>query len=104
MSLHDARHTFATLALSSGKNPVWVSKQLGHSDPAFTLRVYAHALPTDETDLSFLDFGGTKRHPRGTKAVRAVAANRARLATPRRVRGNVARREGFEPPTLRFEA
>ena len=76
---------------------------MGHGSPEFTLRVYAHALREEEEDLSFLDFGGAQRHPGGTKAVRAVAANRARLATPRRSRENMARREGFEPPTLRFE-
>jgi hypothetical protein len=104
LRLHDARHTFASLALASGKSIRWVASQLGHGSPEFTLRVYAHALREEEADLSFLDFGGTKRHPRGTKEVRAVAANRARLATPRRSRGNMARREGLEPPTLRFEA
>ena len=31
--------------------------QLGHSDPALTLRVYTHALPTDPGDLGFVDFG-----------------------------------------------
>ena len=56
-----SRHTYATLALISGKNPVWVSRQLGHSDPAFTLRTYAHVLPQDYADLSFADFGVPKR-------------------------------------------
>ena len=31
------------------------------------MRVYAHAMPEEDVDLSFLDFGGTKRHPSGTK-------------------------------------
>ena len=43
----------------------WVSDQLGHSDPAFTLRTYTHVLQQSETDLSFVDFstfgGGTKQ-------------------------------------------
>ncbi len=36
---------------------------LGHADPALTLRVYAHVLPEEEADLSFLHFerGGTGR-------------------------------------------
>jgi integrase len=73
LRLHDARHTFASLALASGKSVRWVASQLGHSDPALTLRVYAHALREEETDLSFLDFDGTKRHARGTER-RAVAS------------------------------
>ena len=38
--LHDLRHTFATLHLDAGTNPVWVSDQLGHHDVGFTLRTY----------------------------------------------------------------
>ena len=68
------------------------------------LRVYAHALREEETDLSFLDFGGTQQHPRGTEPRRAQLARTAPRANTRRSMGNVARREGFEPPPLRFEA
>jgi hypothetical protein len=68
LRLHDCRHTFASLALASGKSVRWVASQLGHANPELTLRVYAHALREEETDLSFLDFGGTRRHPRGTRS------------------------------------
>ncbi|MGB0622128.1 MAG: tyrosine-type recombinase/integrase [Myxococcota bacterium] len=61
LRIHDARHTWATFALHAGKNIRWVSDQLGHTDPAFTLRVYALALREEETDLSFADFGGPGR-------------------------------------------
>ncbi len=83
------------VTIRSGKSVRWVASQLGHASPELTLRVYAHAMREEEADLSFLDFGGTKRHPRGTKGVWARTANRASLATPRRVKGNMARREGF---------
>ena len=39
----------------------WVAEQLGHSNPEITLRTYAHALPVDEADLSFADFGVSER-------------------------------------------
>jgi integrase len=39
---HDARHTFATIALDAGRDIGWVSKQLGHADVGFTGRVYVH--------------------------------------------------------------
>jgi hypothetical protein len=103
LRLHDARHTFASLALASGKSIRWVAAQLGHANPALTLRVYAHAMREEETDLGFLDFGGTRRHPRGTERRDAQPARSAPDATMRRARGSLARREGFEPPTLRFE-
>lgn len=54
LAFHCARHTFASLALSAGKSVRWVADMLGHADPQVTLRVYAHALPTDGADLSFL--------------------------------------------------
>jgi len=57
LRLHAARHTFATLALQAGKSVRWVADQLGHADPALTLRVYAHSLPSEGGDLAFADFG-----------------------------------------------
>ncbi len=56
LTLHSARHTWATLALRAGKSLRWIAEQLGHSDPAITLRIYAHVLPDEAVDLSFLDF------------------------------------------------
>ncbi len=49
-----ARNSFG---LHVGRNIRWVADQLGHSDPALTLRVYAHAMRNEETDLSFAEFG-----------------------------------------------
>lgn len=43
---HDARHTVATLLLSSGVHPKVVSDMLGHSSVALTLDIYSHATPT----------------------------------------------------------
>ncbi len=40
---HDLRHTCASLALASGAPITDVSELLGHSSPAITARVYAHA-------------------------------------------------------------
>jgi len=39
----------------------WVADQLGHADPALTLRVYAQVIPNDEQDPSFLNFDGPGR-------------------------------------------
>jgi len=57
LKLHATRHTWASLALESGKNVRWVADQLGHADPALTLRVYSHVLKSEERDLSFAEFG-----------------------------------------------
>ena len=41
---HDLRHTCATPLLDAGVPLVTVSKILGHSSPAVTAKIYAHAL------------------------------------------------------------
>jgi hypothetical protein len=68
----------------AGKSVRWVAAQLGHANPELTLRVYAHALREEESDLSFLDFGGTKRHPRGTAIGTAAGITKPPRANTRR--------------------
>jgi len=64
--LHCTRHTWATFALESGRSVRWVADVLGHADPAFTLRVYAHAMRAEEADLSFADLAGRSQPADGT--------------------------------------
>lgn len=45
ISLHDLRHTHATLLLKAGVPLKVVSERLGHSSPAFTMATYQHILP-----------------------------------------------------------
>jgi len=73
-----------------------VADQLGHADPALTLRVYAHAMREEEAGLSFAEFGGTRR----PCTAPADENENCEASNPLKV---VVRREGFEPPTLRFE-
>jgi integrase len=40
--IHDARHTFASLLISSGADVVTVARRLGHANPSVTLDVYSH--------------------------------------------------------------
>jgi integrase len=47
---HDLRHTAGTLALRQGVPLHTVSRMLGHSDPAMTLRRYAHVLEDMENE------------------------------------------------------
>jgi integrase len=51
-SLHSLRHTHASTLLRNGENIRAVSKRLGHSDPAFTLRVYSWAMPAEDARLA----------------------------------------------------
>jgi integrase len=45
ISLHDLRHTHATLLLKAGVPVKVVSERLGHANVAFTMNVYQHVLP-----------------------------------------------------------
>ena len=37
---YQCRHTYASMMLSSGKNPMWVAKQMGHADWGMIRKVY----------------------------------------------------------------
>jgi integrase len=50
VTAHKLRHTFASILYVRGEDPPYVMAQLGHTDPGFTLRVYAHAMRRDEGD------------------------------------------------------
>lgn len=47
LSPHKLRHSFASLLVALGSDPAYVMAQLGHTDPAFTLRVYTHVMRRD---------------------------------------------------------
>jgi integrase len=44
--IHQLRHYFASAMLAGGVSIKELAEYLGHADPAFTLRVYAHLLPS----------------------------------------------------------
>jgi integrase len=48
ISLHSLRHGHASQLLSQGVPIPTVSKRLGHANPSITLRLYSHALESDE--------------------------------------------------------
>jgi len=52
LRLHDLRDTHATLLLKEGVAPHVVSQRLGHSSVAFTLQVYAHVLPGQQSEAA----------------------------------------------------
>jgi len=61
---YQLRHTFATWALSSGENPSWIAKQMGHSDTMMLFRVYGKWMPSLDPDA-------------GSKMVRATKSKAA---------------------------
>ncbi|WP_316153605.1 site-specific integrase [Cupriavidus sp. BIC8F] len=64
---YQTRHTYASMMLSAGEHPMWVAKQIGHSSPDFTMRVYGRWIPSADPDA-------------GGKAVAKFAAKSLRLS------------------------
>jgi hypothetical protein len=77
-----ARHTWASLALASGKSTKSMAAQLGHSNPGFTPRTYAQVMPEEEPDVLFADFGGPGLPPRRRVQCAQERAEGASSASP----------------------
>jgi integrase len=77
---HSFRHTFTSPLFAIGEDLVSVTGQLGHTDPAFTLRAYAHAMGRDATERERLraltdgDHGGIGEVAIGSEENRRDAA------------------------------
>jgi len=41
---YDLRHTFASLLVAAGKNPLYIARQMGHYSAGFTLDTYGHLM------------------------------------------------------------
>ena len=62
---HKLRHTFASVLIAVGEDPATVMRQLGHTDPRFTLKVYTHLMarsPAERKHLKALVAGERERH------------------------------------------
>jgi integrase len=55
VTLHALRRTYISLLLEAGENPRVVMAQVGHTDPALTLRVYAQVMSQREGSANRLD-------------------------------------------------
>ncbi|MBV8271914.1 MAG: tyrosine-type recombinase/integrase [Cupriavidus sp.] len=64
---YQTRHTYASMMLSAGEHPMWVARQMGHSNQNTTVRVYARWMPSADPDA-------------GGKAVEKFAADMLRLS------------------------
>jgi integrase len=52
ITFHSLRHAHASQLIASGVDIVTISKRLGHSNPAITLRVYGHLFTNDDSKAS----------------------------------------------------
>lgn len=53
ITFHDLRHAFASIAVQAGADVVYLSKVIGHTDPAITLRVYSHVFDRANREQDF---------------------------------------------------
>jgi integrase len=63
LRMHDLRHCLASMLIAAGADVVFVARQLGHANPAITLRVYAHLFDSEAQGTRMRDalearFGG----------------------------------------------
>jgi integrase len=50
LTLHALRRTYASVLVALDKDPAYVMAQMGHTDPAVTLGLYAKVMATSEAD------------------------------------------------------
>jgi integrase len=54
MTLHEARHTYASLLIAAGVNSKAVSTYMGHASITITLDLYGHLMPGNEAEAADL--------------------------------------------------
>jgi integrase len=47
---YQMRHTFASMMLSRGENPLKVAKYLGHKDTEMVTKIYGKYIPINESE------------------------------------------------------
>jgi integrase len=72
------RHSFASLLIREGHDPLYIAKVMGHHSAAFTLKTYCHLFPGERRDANRIEAGF---FPRG----RAVDTNAGKEPVSREV-------------------
>jgi integrase len=67
--IHDIRHSYATIRISSGHNIADVSRQLGHASIKITIDTYYHWLPSQHTSqvAELDDIGKIRNNPQPSR-------------------------------------
>jgi integrase len=79
ITLHEARHTFASLMIAAGVNAKAVSTYMGHASIAITFDRYGHLMPGNEDEAAgLLDAFLARSASRDTGATIAPGSMRSR--------------------------
>ena len=103
--LHALRHSYASLASQSGASVKAVQSQLGHQDPALTLRLYQHLFDDDldslgeRLDARFTQRSESPRPERGPETPASEDARSLRSASGSSPPHSLAPPAGLEPAT-----
>lgn len=73
LTLHAARHTFASLMIAAGVNVKAISTYMGHANIAITLNLYGHLLPGNEQQAAGLLDAFLAREVGGVTVAHTVA-------------------------------
>lgn len=96
--IHDFRHSHATLLLSKKVPITVISKRLGHSNTATTLKIYSHLIPEDEYVAT-----STLENLYNDNKIRAFQGHEHTIKTKtfenQRFILNMVENKGFEPLT-----
>ncbi len=76
ITLHQCRHTFASLMIAAGVNAKSLSTYMGHSTIAITLNLYGHLMPGNEDEAAALldDYLGRQEDKARRAEAEAVVA------------------------------
>ena len=112
ITLHECRHTFASLMIAAGVNAKALSTYMGHANIAITLDRYGHLMPGNEDEAAGLldtylegavSTMSTENSPtsrRGRRATRASERRGHRVRRRRHPRLPTHRRQGVGPVPL----
>ena len=73
LTLHDARHTYASLMIAAGVNAKALSTFMGHANIGITLDLYGHLLPGSEAEAATLLDAYLAREVSGSTVAQTVA-------------------------------
>jgi integrase len=73
LTLHEARHTYASFAIAAGLNAKTLSTYMGHATIAITLDLYGHLMPGAEDEATGLLDAYFARHAGGSTAAETAA-------------------------------